>query len=327
MLSRSVITAVVCVPALAVAEPGPAGIGYGIAGAEVAAVGAIAIHEYTASSPGHGIGLAVNFLPAVVGIAAGVVGETMDLDARWPLGFHGAVVAGLSLFAIGASFDGRDEYNGVKVGPAAIALGTLGAAGGAYLCATRIDNFNEAIAVATAPRVTRYSQVDAVPRSGPRPAAWDPRARARAAESSIGTSSSSLGETFAGARGIGGGTVFLRARPPFGGSGSAAGCAARGASSVDSATAGCSAGGTSIDGSDVVSSALTRATAAASSVAAALFSSGGLGLLPSRSSSSGSKSDGSISCAAATASSIRRKLDRRYEPLSGAWISSSPTTS
>jgi hypothetical protein len=85
------------------------GVAYGVAGAEIATGGVIAIHAFTASSPGKGIGLAVNFLPVVVGIGTGILGETQDLDPRAPLGFHGAVIGALPLMALGASFDGRDD--------------------------------------------------------------------------------------------------------------------------------------------------------------------------------------------------------------------------
>ena len=65
----------------------------------------IAIHSFTASSPGEGIGLAVNFLPAVVGVGAGLLAERMDLDPRPALGFHGAVIGGLSMLALTACAD------------------------------------------------------------------------------------------------------------------------------------------------------------------------------------------------------------------------------
>lgn len=130
-----------------------AAIAYGFAGAEVATAGAIAIHLFTDSTPGGGIGIAVNFLPVVVGVGSGILGGTQDLDARPALAFHGAVVGGLSLLAIGASLDGRDAPNGVKLGPTSVTLGLLGAAGGAYFAASRVDSPTEAIAVGVAPFV------------------------------------------------------------------------------------------------------------------------------------------------------------------------------
>lgn len=129
----------------------PGGVAYGVAGAEVGAVGAIAIHLLTDSSPGHGVGLAVNFLPIVTGIGSGILGETQDLDARPALGFHGAIAGGLSLFAIGASIDGRNARNGVELGATSLTLGALGAAGGAYFAATRVETTTEAIVVGVAP--------------------------------------------------------------------------------------------------------------------------------------------------------------------------------
>ncbi len=132
------------------------GVAYGVAGAEVAAVGMVAIHVFTDSSPGKGVGLAVNFLPIVVGVGSGILGETQDLDARPPLAFHGAVVGGLSLFAIGASIDGRKAKNGVRLGATSLTLGTLGAVGGAYFAATRVETTNEAIAVGVAPFVGAF---------------------------------------------------------------------------------------------------------------------------------------------------------------------------
>jgi len=128
-----------------------AGVAYGFVGAELATGGAIAIHHFTASSPGEGIGLAVNFLPVVVGIGAGLAGEAWDLDARPPLAAHGAVIGALPLLMIGASVDGRGARDGVALGPLALTLGALGAAGGAYLGATRVETTGEAIAVGAAP--------------------------------------------------------------------------------------------------------------------------------------------------------------------------------
>lgn len=127
------------------------GVAYGIAGAEVATVGTVAIHLLTKSSPGRGVGLALNFLPIVVGVGSGILGETQDLDARPPLAFHGAVVGGFSLLAIGASFDGRHAPNGVKLGATSLTLGVVGAVGGAYFAATRVETTSEAIAVGVAP--------------------------------------------------------------------------------------------------------------------------------------------------------------------------------
>lgn len=132
------------------------GVAYGFAGAEVAVAGTIAIHAFTASSPGRGIGLAVNCLPVVVGVGSGLLGGIYDLDARPALGFHGAVVGGLSLLAIGASFEGRRTRNGIKLGPASVTLGLLGAAGGAYFVSGRVDSTNEAIAVGVAPFVGAF---------------------------------------------------------------------------------------------------------------------------------------------------------------------------
>jgi hypothetical protein len=134
----------------------PAGVAYGFAGAEVATVGTVAIHLLTDASPGSGAGLALNFLPIVVGVGSGILGETQDLDARPPLAFHGAVVGGLSLFAIGASIDGRNAKTGVTLGATSLTLGALGAVGGAYFAATRVDTTNEAIAVGVAPFVGAF---------------------------------------------------------------------------------------------------------------------------------------------------------------------------
>lgn len=128
-------------------------IAYGVAGAEIATAGTILLHVYTDSSPSGGIGLAVNMLPLVGGIGAGAIGSSVDADPRPALGLHGAVIGALPLLAIGASVEGRGEDDGVKLGPATLTLGMLGAAGGAYLAAWRVDDTNESVAVATAPLV------------------------------------------------------------------------------------------------------------------------------------------------------------------------------
>jgi hypothetical protein len=125
-------------------------------GAELGVGGAIAIHTFTASSSGKGIGLAVDFLPLVVGTGTAILGETLELDPRPAFGFHGAVIGALPLMLIGASFDGRNEKTGARFGAATLSLGVLGAVGGAYFGATRIDSTNEAIAVSAAPFVGAF---------------------------------------------------------------------------------------------------------------------------------------------------------------------------
>lgn len=154
--SGSLAAAVVlATSSLGAAEP-PRAAAYGVAAGELGIVGAIVIHGTTASSPGKGIGLAVNFLPLVVGAGAAILAETQDLDARYALAFHGAVAGGLPLFAIGAVIDGRTESNGVRFGPAAWTLGALGAAAGAYLGSTRIDTTTEGAAFLAAPLVSAF---------------------------------------------------------------------------------------------------------------------------------------------------------------------------
>jgi hypothetical protein len=148
-------TVLVATTSLASADAPVAG-SYGVAAGEIGIVGAIVIHETTASSPGKGIGLAVNFLPLVVGAGAAYVAETQDLDARYALAFHGAVAGGLPLFAIGAAIDGRTEADGVRFGPAAWTLGALGAAAGGYLGATRIDTNVEGGAFLAAPFIGAF---------------------------------------------------------------------------------------------------------------------------------------------------------------------------
>lgn len=151
-MKPAVVLAAVLATALpAEARADVAGVAYGVIGAEVGAGGAIAIHQLTASSPGSGIGLAVNFLPVVVGVGGGILGETLDLDPRPPLAVHGGLVGGLSLLMIGSTIDGRGENTGVGLGPVAITLGALGAASSAYLGATRIETTGEAIAIGVAP--------------------------------------------------------------------------------------------------------------------------------------------------------------------------------
>src|SRR6185503_9562709 len=64
---------------------------------------------------------------------------------------HGAVIGALPLMAFGAAIDGRDATSGARFGAATIALGALGAAGGAYYAATRIDSTAETAASIAAP--------------------------------------------------------------------------------------------------------------------------------------------------------------------------------
>lgn len=117
---------------------------YGVAAAEVTGAAVVAIHLTTASSPGSGGGLVLNFAPMVVGIGAGIAAERADLDPRIPLGFHGALMGGLSMLAIGAAIDGRDDADdGVALGPAALTLAPLGMVGGALLGATIVDDLPE----------------------------------------------------------------------------------------------------------------------------------------------------------------------------------------
>ncbi len=103
MAIRVCLFVLASLPAIAAAERGHIGAAYGAASAELATAGAIAIHAYTASSPGEGVGLAVNFLPVVVGVGTGVLAEMNALDARPALGVHGAVIGGLPLMALGAA--------------------------------------------------------------------------------------------------------------------------------------------------------------------------------------------------------------------------------
>lgn len=145
------IASLVALPSVASADGGLAAASYGAAGAELAAAGTIALHVYTSSSPGEGVGLALNFLPIVVGIGAGVLGEKLDLDPRPPLGMHGAVIGALPLMALGASIDGRDAESGARFGTVTVLLGALGAVGGAYLASTRVDSLRESGAVIAAP--------------------------------------------------------------------------------------------------------------------------------------------------------------------------------
>lgn len=128
------------------------GLAYGVAAAEVTSAAVVAIHLTTASSPGHGGGLALNFAPVVVGIGAGIGAEIAELDPRIPLGFHGAVMGGLSMLAIGAAIDGRDDAeDGLAIGPAALTLAPLGMVGGAILGATIVDDLPESGGFVAAP--------------------------------------------------------------------------------------------------------------------------------------------------------------------------------
>lgn len=151
-ISLAVVGAVTCaVASVAHAEDDARpGIAYGTAAAELAAGGVIAIHLSTDSSPGRGVGLALNFVPLVAGVGGAILGETMDLDPRPALGMHGALIGGLPLLAIGAAVDGRRD-GGARLGPAALTLGAAGLLAGAYLGATRIETTTENIAVVAAP--------------------------------------------------------------------------------------------------------------------------------------------------------------------------------
>jgi hypothetical protein len=150
---RVVSLMVASLSAPAAADDGTRVAAYAAAGAELGIAGAIAIHTYTSSSPGSGVGLAVNFMPIVVGIGTGILGERLDLDPRPPLGFHGAIAGALPLMALGATIDGREAKCGASFGAAAAALGALGAVGGAYLGLTRIETLAESAAFISAPAV------------------------------------------------------------------------------------------------------------------------------------------------------------------------------
>ncbi len=54
---------------------------------------------------------------------------------------------------LGAAIDGRGATSGARFGAAAGALGVLGAVGGAYFTATRVDTITESTAVIAAPFV------------------------------------------------------------------------------------------------------------------------------------------------------------------------------
>jgi hypothetical protein len=124
---------------------------YGIAAAELVGVGVVAIHLGTSLSPGEGAGLALNFAPIVLGIGAAVAGEVYDLDPVPPLAMHGGALGGLSLFMLGAVFDGISERDHLSIGYGALILGAVGAVGGGYVAATMIDDGAEAIGFLVAP--------------------------------------------------------------------------------------------------------------------------------------------------------------------------------
>jgi hypothetical protein len=85
--------------------------------------------------------------PIVVGVGAGFAAEELGGTARGGYAVHGAAWAGLDLAMIGALIRSQriaDRFDLPKFDRVALVLGGLGAAGGAYVGYTRIDNTDDA---------------------------------------------------------------------------------------------------------------------------------------------------------------------------------------
>lgn len=136
--------AVLAGPSRAAAAPREpnAGIAYGVTAGELAVAGVFYLNFGTRLVPNHGPGMIVNAMPVLIGPAAGW--GLRHGDASPALAVHGGGWLGLDMFLLGSLIDGRQERGRMKVGPAAITMGALGAIGGAYVSYRHLDTDRKA---------------------------------------------------------------------------------------------------------------------------------------------------------------------------------------
>ncbi len=140
-----------------VATPGRAeadaetGLAWGLLTTEASTAGVFALNFGVRGWPSHGPALALNFAPMLLGPGAGIGAHYAGLDPRPAYAIHGAGAMGFDLFLVGALIDGRADKDGLRVGTAAWTLGAAGAAFGAWVGASEIDNADEGAAFYAAP--------------------------------------------------------------------------------------------------------------------------------------------------------------------------------
>jgi len=146
------VIAIICSPALAFADDDDAVVplaAWGAASLELSGAAYVALrfgaHAFPEDGPG---ALAANLAPAVVGAGAAFAAHHWGLDPTPALAAHGAFWTGVDLFVLGTLIDGRDQRDGLRVGPAAWILGAIGTIGGGVLGATVGDRAPEAWLVA-----------------------------------------------------------------------------------------------------------------------------------------------------------------------------------
>jgi len=126
-------------------------LAWGLLATEASTAGVFTLNFGVRGWPNKGPALALNFAPMVIGPGVGAAAHFADLDPRPAYAIHGAGAMGFDLFLVGGLFDGRNDRDGFRVGPAAWTLGTVGTAFGAWIGATEIDNADEGAAFYAAP--------------------------------------------------------------------------------------------------------------------------------------------------------------------------------
>jgi len=126
-------------------------LAWGLLTTEASTAGVFALNFGVRGWPNHGPALALNFAPMVLGPGAGFGAYYAELDPRPAYAIHGAGAMGFDLFLVGGLIDGRADKDGFRVGTAAWTLGAAGAAFGAWIGASEIDNADEGAAFYAAP--------------------------------------------------------------------------------------------------------------------------------------------------------------------------------
>ena len=114
-------------------------VAWGILAAEINTAGVFALNFGVKGWPNSGPALILNMTPMVVGPGAAYAAHKAGLNPEPALAIHGASLVGFDLMLVGMLIDGRNERDGLRLGPTAWTLGALGAAAGGYAGATQFE--------------------------------------------------------------------------------------------------------------------------------------------------------------------------------------------
>ncbi len=126
-------------------------LAWGLLGTELSMAGVFALNFGVEDYPNDGPVFALNFAPLLIGPASAYAAHRFDWGAEPAYAVHGAAALGGTLFLLGGLVDGRKDRSGFRIGNASLALGAMGAVGGAWLGATKIDSLEVGTAFFAAP--------------------------------------------------------------------------------------------------------------------------------------------------------------------------------